>query len=188
MDKMKRLIALFGLISAVCSCGPGGNLPEKSPMDEDINIGYGTTKRKDLGFAVDKVTVQEDVISSYSNIAEYLRGRVPGLEINSNGGIQIRGNNSLEGPSDALVLVDNVPCANINSINVMDIASVEVLKDASASIYGSRGANGVVLITTKGEMERKKIEAEAKEAERKARLEAKKAAKEAKKAAKNAEK
>ena len=102
----------------------------------------------------------------------------PGVRVTENGGIQIRGNNNLNGqPSEALIVVDGIICDNINNLNPVNIHSVEVLKDGSSSIYGSRGGNGVVLITTKGEYERKK----ALEAERAAAREAKKAAKKAKK-------
>ena len=143
-----------------------------------INIGYGTIDKNALGYAVDKVNVDDQVIRSYSSIAEYLQGRVPGVRVTENGGIQIRGNNNLNGqPSEALIVVDGIICDNINNLNPVNIHSVEVLKDGSSSIYGSRGGNGVVLITTKGEYERKK----ALEAERAAAREAKKAAKKAKK-------
>ena len=177
----KFLLPLVSLV-AICSCGPANKTPVASRMDEEVNVGYGTQSRQKTGFSIDKVQVDERVVSSYTNIAEYLRGRVAGLEVNSNGTIQIRGKNSINSPSEALVLVDNLPCADINTINPMDIQSIEVLKDGSASIYGVRGSGGVVLITTKGNYEKKKAEAEALAAERKALKEAKKAEREAKKA------
>ena len=177
----KFLLPLVSLV-AICSCGPANQTPVASRMDEEVNVGYGTQSRQKTGFSIDKVQVDERVVSSYTNIAEYLRGRVAGLEVNSNGTIQIRGRNSINSPSEALVLVDNLPCADINTINPMDIQSIEVLKDGSASIYGVRGSGGVVLITTKGNYEKKKAEAEALAAERKALKEAKKAEREAKKA------
>ena len=70
--------------------------------------------------------------------------------------------------------MDNVPCTDINTINPMDIQSVEVLKDGSTSIYGVQGANGVVLITTKGSFEKKQAEKEAQKAEREAKKAARK--------------
>lgn len=180
---MRKLLPLILGLAAVCACGPAGKVPADSRAEEEVNIGYGTMSRKELGYSVDKVNVKEDVVSSYTNIAEYLRSRVAGLEINSNGTIQIRGKNAIIGPTEALILVDNMPCSNINDINPRDVKSVEVLKDGSASIYGMQGANGVVLITTKGGFEKKQAEAEALQAERKAKKEAKKAEKEARKAA-----
>ena len=179
---MKKYFILLVSLVAVCACGPANKTHVTSRMDEEVNVGYGTMSRQKTSFAIDKVQVDERLVSSYSNIAEYLRGRVAGLEVNPNGTIQIRGKNSLNSPSEALVLVDNLPCTDINTINPMDIQSIEVLKDGSASIYGVRGTGGVVLITTKGNFEKKKAEAEALSAERKAMKEAKKAEREAKKA------
>ena len=175
---MKRIL-LFSLAAGVAlACGPAAKTPADAPRDEQINIGYGTLDKNAQGYAVDKVNVDDQVIRSYSSIAEYLQGRVPGVRVTENGGIQIRGNNNLNGqPSEALIVVDGIICDNINNLNPVNIHSVEVLKDGSSSIYGSRGGNGVVLITTKGEYERKK----ALEAERAAAREAKKAAKKAKK-------
>ena len=169
----KFFISLVSLV-AICACGPANQTRVASRMDEEVNVGYGTMSRQGVGYAIDKVQVDNTVISSYTNIAEYLRGRVAGLEVNPNGTIQIRGKNSLNSPTEALVLVDNIPCADINTINPMDIQSVEVLKDGSASIYGVQGANGVVLITTKGSFEKKKAEKEAQKAKREAKKAARK--------------
>ena len=176
----KFFIPLVSLV-AICACGPANQTQVTSRMDEEVNVGYGTMSRQRVGYAIDKVQIDETVISSYTNIAEYLRGRVAGLEVNPNGTIQIRGKNSINSPTEALVLVDNIPCTDINTINPMDIQSVEVLKDGSTSIYGVQGANGVVLITTKGSYEKKMAEKEALAEERKALKEAKKAEREAKK-------
>ena len=178
----KYFIPLVGLV-AICACGPANQTQVTSRMDEEVNVGYGTMSRRNIGYAIDKVQVDETVISSYTSVAEYLRGRVAGLEVNPNGTIQIRGKNSINSPTEALVLVDNTPCSDINTINPMDIHSVEVLKDGSTSIYGSQGANGVVLITTKGSFEKKQAAKEALDAERKARKEAQKAKRETKQAA-----
>lgn len=169
----KYFISLVSLVT-ICACGPANQTRVASRMDEEVNVGYGTMSRQGVGYAIDKVQVDNTVISSYTNIAEYLRGRIAGLEVNPNGTIQIRGKNSLNSPTEALVLVDNIPCADINTINPMDIQSVEVLKDGSASIYGVQGANGVVLITTKGSFEKKKAEKEAQKAKREAKKAARK--------------
>ena len=169
----KYFISLVSLVT-ICACGPANQTRVASRMDEEVNVGYGTMSRQGVGYAIDKVQVDNTVISSYTNIAEYLRGRVAGLEVNPNGTIQIRGKNSLNSPTEALVLVDNIPCADINTINPMDIQSVEVLKDGSASIFGVQGANGVVLITTKGNFEKKKAEKEAQKAKREAKKAARK--------------
>ncbi len=179
---MKHCFIALALLAVLNACGPSSKTPAvPSRMDEDVNIGYGSMSRKDLGFAVDKVEVDNNLISSYSSIAEYLRGRVPGVEVNERGGIRIRGNNSIIGPTDALIVVDGVICEDINSVNPNMIQSVEVLKDGSSSIYGMRGANGVVLITTKAAFEKSQAELEARRAAKEAEKEARKAARKAKK-------
>ena len=179
---MKHCFITLALLAVLSACGPSSKTPAvPSRMDEDVNIGYGSMSRKDLGFAVDKVEVDNNLISSYSSIAEYLRGRVPGVEVNERGGICIRCNNSIIGPTDALIVVDGVICEDINSVNPNMIQSVEVLKDGSSSIYGMRGANGVVLITTKAAFEKSQAELEARRAAKEAEKEARKAARKAKK-------
>ena len=128
------------------------SLGVKSFADEEVNVGYGRVKRHNLTTSVSKVAIQDDVIGSYSNICEYLMGRVPGLQVTKVGSeykYTIRGINSINSPTDPLFLVNGVETVDINYLNPRDIQSVEVLKDASASIYGTRGACGVILITTK---------------------------------------
>ena len=121
--------------------------------EEMINVGYGSVKKKDMTMSVSKVNVTEKGVSGYSDIGDYLRGKVPGLVVTKVGDeykYKIRGTNTINGSTDPLFVVDG---ATVNSISYLDpnnIASVEVLKDAaSTSMYGSRGANGVILITTK---------------------------------------
>ena len=175
---MKRLFLILVPAALVLSaCGSAGKLPKEkadNPKDEVVEIGYGSTTREALGFAVNKVNVDDATVRSYSSIADYLRSRVPGVEVNANGTVQIRGQMSLTGPAEALVVVDDVICNNINTINPNQIHSVQVLKDGgSTAIYGNRGGNGVILITTKMAYETEQ-----------ARIAARKAEKEAKKAAK----
>ncbi len=126
-------------------------------MDEVVVIGYGVQRKKDLSGAI--AHVDGDVINEYStlSVAHALQGRVSGVEVSTLNGqpgagvqMRIRGANSILGSNDPLYIINGFP-GDINSINNTDIESVEVLKDASATaIYGSRGANGVVVITTKG--------------------------------------
>lgn len=178
---MNRRLFLIGAMALFGACGPGSQLPVDSPLDEEVNVGYGTTSRRDLTFAVDKVKVDERVVVTYTSIAEYLRGRVAGVVVNPNGTIQIRGINSINSPTEALIIVDGAPFNDINSLNPNDVQSVEVLKDASAAIYGSRGANGVVLITTKKGFIQAQEEQAAKDSLRTAQKAARKAARELKK-------
>lgn len=122
--------------------------------DTKVNVGYGTTKKKNLTTAVSSVEVEDNAMSSYGDICEYLSGRVPGLVVTKAGGsyrFQIRGAMSIgAGSTEPLVLVDGAETTDISGLNPHDVKSVEVLKDAAASsIYGSRAACGVILITTK---------------------------------------
>lgn len=128
-------------------------------LDEVIVIGYGTAKRKDFTGSVASVKLENSPIALATNLnaLESLKGNVSGLDIgftNSAGGtpsMQVRGQNSISGSNDPLIVVDGVIfMGNINDINPNDIASYDVLKDAtSAAAYGSRSANGVIIITTK---------------------------------------
>lgn len=121
--------------------------------DEDsINVGYGFTKKKHLTTSVSKVKMDKNDVLGYTNIAEYLQGRVPGLSVIKQGASYkfiIRGMSSINASLDPLLIVNGQVVENIDYLNPNDIKSVEVLKDASSSIYGSRGACGVILITTK---------------------------------------
>lgn len=132
---------------------------DSQSLDEIVVIGYGTAKRKDFTGSVSSVKLENSPISlsTNTNALESLKGNVTGLDIgatNTVGGtpsMQIRGQNSISGSNDPLVVVDGVIfMGNINDINPNDIASYDVLKDAtSAAAYGSRSANGVIIITTK---------------------------------------
>ncbi|WP_316811339.1 TonB-dependent receptor [Pedobacter heparinus] len=128
-----------------------------SDLDEVIVVGYGTQRKSDVSGSI--VSVKADAMNAIptTSISEMLRGKASGVQITTEssrpGGsssILIRGQRSLSGGNAPLYIVDNVPVNNINDINSADIASVEILKDAaSQAIYGTRAANGVILITTK---------------------------------------
>lgn len=124
-------------------------------LDEVVVVGYGTQKRGQLATAI--TTVKSDVITNrpVTSIAEAIQGTVPGLIVTTNNrpgsssSMQLRGATSLNGGGSPLVLVDGIP-SEYNFMNVDDVESMTVLKDAASSaIYGSRAANGVILITTK---------------------------------------
>lgn len=122
-------------------------------MESDtINIGYGYVKKKNLTTSVSKVSVRQRDMNGYTSIGEYLRGRVPGLMVTKVGDTykySIRGVNSINSSTDPLFVVDGAVVMDIDYLNPNDIQSVEVLKDSSTSIYGTRGACGVILITTR---------------------------------------
>ena len=120
--------------------------------NEEINVGYGSIKRKNLTTSVSKVSTGNDEMASYANIGDYLMGRVPGLQVTKNGNqytYTVRGINSINSGTDPIFIVDGQQMFSIDYLNPRDVESIEVLKDASASIYGAQGACGVILITTK---------------------------------------
>jgi len=134
-------------------------------LDEIVVIGYGAVAKKDLTGVVTKVGADDFNKGSISSPERLLNGKVAGLQISTNGEpgggsrLRLRGGTSLEASSDPLIVIDGVPLDRrsfassrnqFNFINAADIESMTVLKDASAAaIYGSRGANGVIIITTK---------------------------------------
>lgn len=151
---------------------------DANTLDEVVVVGYGTVLRKDVTGALSSVKVENNVASQSTSVDQLLQGRAAGVQVISNGSalgaglsVKIRGTSSLRGNNEPLYVVDGIIIASagedvisaggignsgqesqsgLNGINASDIESMEVLKDASATaIYGSRGANGVVLITTK---------------------------------------
>jgi TonB-linked SusC/RagA family outer membrane protein len=127
-------------------------------LEEVIVVGYGTQKKVNLTGAVAAVKIDENISSrSLTNVSSGLSGLVPGLSVLQSTGfagsdgasLQIRGLSTVNN-TDPLIVVDGMPDVNINRINMGDIESISVLKDAASSaVYGSRAANGVILITTK---------------------------------------
>jgi len=128
-------------------------------LNNVVVIGYGTSKKKDLTGAVASIKLENSPVALLPNVnvLDALKGRLPGLDIGvttnagGNPSFNIRGQNSIRASNTPLIVLDGVIyTGSFNEINPSDIASVDVLKDASsAAVYGSRSANGVVLITTK---------------------------------------
>lgn len=125
-------------------------------LDEVVVIGYGTMKKSDITGAISSVSEEKIARQAVANVSTALQGLATGVSVTSSSGspgsaatIRIRGVGTVN-DAEPLFVVDGMPVTDINYLNTSDIQSMEVLKDASASaIYGSRGANGVILITTK---------------------------------------
>ena len=126
-------------------------------LDEVVAIGYGVQRKSDLTGAVGSVKAEEFLKRPITRFEQALQGTTPGVQVISSSGqpgrglsVKIRGANSITGGNEPLYVIDGNIGGSIDALNPSDIASVEILKDASATaIYGSRGTNGVVLITTK---------------------------------------
>lgn len=133
-------------------------------LDEVVVIGYGTVKRKDLTGAVASMKNSDVVVAPTNNVMEALQGKVAGMDITKSSGevgsgvnILLRGSRSIYGSNEPLFIIDGLP-GSYNQVNPSDIESIDILKDASSTaIYGSAGANGVVIITTKRGQEGKAI-------------------------------
>ena len=126
-------------------------------LDEIVVVGYGTQRRQDVTGSISSITGTSIQALASSNLSQSLQGRMAGVEMTPNSSrpgsemqIRIRGTRSLTAGNDPLVVLDGIPFAgSFSDINPGDIKSVDVLKDASATaIYGSRGANGVIIVTT----------------------------------------
>jgi TonB-linked SusC/RagA family outer membrane protein len=131
---------------------------DTAKLDEVVVIGYGSVRRSDLTGSVSSIQADKLNTDSQASIEQIIQGRLPGVQVTQGssgpgGGfsIRIRGTNSITAGNEPLYVIDGLAGANPeNSLNPSDIKSIEVLKDASATaIYGARGSNGVVLITTK---------------------------------------
>jgi TonB-linked SusC/RagA family outer membrane protein len=136
---------------------------DNKTLDEVVVIGYGTVKRRDLTGSVASVSGDKLAANPVANVAQALQGALPGVSVTSQDGrpgagmsIRVRGGGSITQSNDPLFIVDGVQVSGIDDIPADNIESIDVLKDAaSTAIYGARGANGVILVTTKGGKEGK---------------------------------
>lgn len=130
---------------------------ESTALDDVVVVGYATVKRRDVVGSVSSVSSEELTQMPVASVAEAMTGRMAGVQITATEGdpdadikIRVRGGGSITQDNSPLYIVDGFPVESISDIPASDIASIDVLKDAfSTAIYGSRGANGVVIVTTK---------------------------------------
>ncbi|NDW12895.1 TonB-dependent receptor [Bacteroides sp. 214] len=132
-------------------------------LDEVVVIGYGTVRKKDLTGAVASVSGKDLIANPVTDVTQALQGHLPGVSVLSQDGrpggnvsIKVRGGGSITQSNEPIFIVDGFPVNNISEIPADQIESIDVLKDASSTaIYGARGANGVILVTTKSAKEEK---------------------------------
>lgn len=135
-------------------------------LNEIVVVGYGTMRKQDLTGSISSVSAEELNTGVITTTEQVLQGKVAGLtvirgsgDVSSGATMRLRGGTSLTASSSPLIVVDGIPGVDINTIQPSDIVSIDVLKDASAAaIYGSRGANGVIMITTTRPEKGKKVE------------------------------
>jgi len=122
---------------------------EKQSNDEQVNIGYGSVNRKNLSTPVTTADGRNNRYASYRDIYDILR-ELPGVIVSGNS-VRIQGVSSINSGTQPLFVVDGIPVGTIDQISPSTVANISVLKGASTAVYGSRGANGVIIITlTKG--------------------------------------
>jgi TonB-dependent SusC/RagA subfamily outer membrane receptor len=114
--------------------------------EEKVNVGYGSVDKRDLTQQVNKLDTKNSRFSSYTNVYDLLKGEFPSVRVTGTS-INIQGSFSLYASTEPLFVVDGVAVESIGDIPPQMISSIEVLKGASATIYGTRGSNGVILIT-----------------------------------------
>lgn len=181
---MSRHLSISLLLAAVAvSCGTAANLDSSSQSadhDDEITVGYGSVSRSAQAFSVSEAMVDDAERATYKDIFDYLRGKVAGVEVteNANGGtpkIIVRGSKNVWGNDpDPLFLLDGQMIPDPSVIRPEEVYSVQVLKDAAASAYGSRSSNGVIMFKTVFAHEKEVQEAEMRRAEKEAKKAAKK--------------
>ena len=161
-DKAVLIYSYIGYTSQEVTVGQQSTIniilkEDAQALDEVVVVGYGVVKKRDLVGSIASVKSQDITAVPTSNVLESMQGKIAGLDMTRSSGqpgssfnFTIRGNRSLTASNAPLILVDGIAYGADIDINPNDVESIEVLKDASTTaIYGSRGANGVILVTTK---------------------------------------
>ena len=156
------VFSFIGYISQTVQVGNRSTIdiqlvPESKTLSEVVVVGYGTQKKTDVTGALSVVSTKEFANQPVTRLDQVLQGRAAGVQVTQSNGapggdskIRVRRANSVLGNNDPLYVIDGFVGANYSMLNPNDIETIQVLKDAaSTSIYGSRGANGVIIITTK---------------------------------------
>lgn len=157
MRKSATVGTLGVLLIAAAGCARS-SAPERSLVPDPVPVGFGTQEREEITGSVGSVAMEETRGTRYSNVEEMLAGRVAGVQVTRTAGgisVRIRGSGSLRANMEPLYVVDGVAVTASRTgagiaVSPHEIARIEVLKDAAAAaMFGSRGANGVVVITTR---------------------------------------
>jgi TonB-dependent starch-binding outer membrane protein SusC len=151
----KQLAAGAALFLAACSTNPA---PASIGNNDPVNVGYGTQERQDVGGAVSSISRDDIKKRSARSLEDMIHSHVPGAQVirNRDGfSIRLRGMTSIYGNNDALIVLDGMPLSEgtassaLATIRPEEVEQIDVLKDGMAAIYGVRGSNGVVVITTR---------------------------------------
>ena len=141
MKKFFVVVAIAALAISAASCGAGRAVAP----DSTIDTGYGNIDTRKSSISGTKLNVDQK--TTYNNIYDYIRGKVPGVQVTPDNQIVIRGEGSFNSSNAPLILVDGMEVKDISNISPSQVKSITVLKDpSSTSIYGVRGGNGVIVI------------------------------------------
>lgn len=125
-----------------------------TPKNREIATGFGYITHEQLTFALAHMADENNDFCNYTDVFSLVKGKFPGVQVKSNSsgtqGIFVRGNKSIYGDNEAIYVVDGVRVGDISFVNPCEIATIDILKDGGAALYGSQAANGVVVIETKG--------------------------------------
>ncbi|MCR5708855.1 MAG: TonB-dependent receptor plug domain-containing protein [Bacteroidales bacterium] len=175
---MSRLLPILAATLLIVGCGAPKDMASGDSGKRNYNDGYMTSETHGAAH----LEMKDAEAMSYQSFEDYVQARVAGVDIDANGNLVVRGIGTFNGSSKPLILMDGIEIQNTDDINPNEIYSVDVLKDASSTAtYGFRGANGVLIITSKAAQHAKEVEREARQREKEAAKAARKAAKDAKK-------
>lgn len=146
---MRIFISIIPAILFVVSCGPSQKAVDTVTPEEQVELGYGKISKKNNTYSVSSLKPRTNDVEGYSNIYDYLRGRVAGVEVGPDNTVHVRGISTINGSSEPIYIVNGIEVETIDNIPPIEVSSITVLKDASSSIYGARGGNGVIIIELK---------------------------------------
>lgn len=139
----KTVILMLASLLLAAACGTTKKASFDSSLERDALSQAGESASRST------LRMNERDAKTYTTMQDYLRGKVPGVRVNSDGSINIRGVNSVNAQAQPLILLDGAEIRDINSVNPNEVKSVDVIKDGAAAIYGFRGVAGVISIKTK---------------------------------------
>ncbi|MBO7547223.1 MAG: TonB-dependent receptor plug domain-containing protein [Bacteroidales bacterium] len=139
----KTVILMLASLLLAAACGTTKKASFDSSLERDALSQAGESASRST------LRMNERDAKTYTTMQDYLRGKVPGVRVNSDGTINIRGVNSVNAQAQPLILLDGAEIRDINSVNPNEVKSVDVIKDGAAAIYGFRGVAGVISIKTK---------------------------------------